>query len=143
MASVRAQRERKPRILVAEDDFEMRRLIAGALRRDGYDVVEARSGAELLDLLVTQRRHPAGAPPVELVISDLRMPGRTGLEVLAQLRETDWSTPFILITAFGGADVRNRALQQGADAVFDKPFDIDELRTATVVLVGRPEPSIR
>jgi DNA-binding response OmpR family regulator len=129
---------RPPRIVLAEDDLEMRRFIASALAKDGYDLVEARSGDELFDLLMTQLRNPSLAQPVALIISDLRMPGLTGLQVLAELRASDWATPFILITAFGGEETRDRAVRQGAAAVFDKPFDIDDLRTAVVNLLGRP-----
>ena len=117
----------------------MRHLMASALRKDGYEIIEAKNGDQLFDLLMTQLRRPVATRPVELIISDLRMPGLTGLEVLAQLRESDWATPFILITAFGGAEVHDRALREGAAAVFDKPFDMDDLRTAVVNLVGRPE----
>ncbi len=126
-----------PRVLLAEDNLEMRRFLADCLRKDGYDVIETQTGMELLDALSTQLFHPASRPSIELVISDLRMPGLTGLEVLAGLRDSDWATPFILITAFGSDEVHREALREGAAAVFDKPFDVDDLRTAVVNLIGR------
>jgi CheY-like chemotaxis protein len=126
------------RILLAEDNIEMLRLVSGALKKDGYDVIEARSGAELLAHLVDHLLHPVDQPPVDLIISDLRMPGFTGLEVLGGLRAEDWVTPFILITAFGGEEVQHEALRAGAAAVFDKPFDIDDLRSTIATLIGRP-----
>jgi DNA-binding NtrC family response regulator len=65
-----------------------------------------------------------------LIISDVRMPGVSGLDVLATLRREDWSTPVILMTAFGDLETRAEARRLGAKALFDKPFDVDDLRTA-------------
>jgi DNA-binding NtrC family response regulator len=62
--------------------------------------------------------------PAELVISDLRMPGITGLSVLGGLRDLELRIPFILITAFGDAGTHALAHQLGATAVLDKPFDM-------------------
>lgn len=74
------------------------------------------------------RNAPDEAPDV--IIMDIRMPSRTGLEVLADLRKYDCHVPVVLITAFGARDVHEKARQLGAVAVFDKPFDVDDLRTA-------------
>jgi len=124
------------RILLAEDDVEMRRLLAATLRRDGYEVIEAADGIELRRLvelhLLDNREHPA----VDLVITDIRMPGQSGLRVLAGLRSEDWATPVLLITAFGDEATHAEAKRMGAAAVFDKPFDLDDLRTAVLNLVG-------
>jgi len=59
-----------------------------------------------------------------------------GSEVLAGLRDIHWPTPFILITAFGDEKTHQRALDLGAKAVLDKPFDLDELRKAIGEVVG-------
>ncbi len=123
------------RILLAEDDLEMRRLLSSALRQDGYDVVEARSGAELLTTLAEFLRHPT-TRPYDLIISDQRMPGLTGLEVLEGLEDEDWLPPFILITAFGSRELETDALCAGAVRVLDKPFDVDDLRQAVSALIG-------
>jgi DNA-binding response OmpR family regulator len=124
------------RVLLAEDDKEMRSLIATALRRDGYDVFEARDGAKLLDLIgaaIATRVDPA-VP--EIIISDIRMPGYTGLEVLGGLRRDDWETPVILITAFGDRETHMEAYRLGADVVLNKPLDMDDLRMAVKALVA-------
>lgn len=123
-----ADREPAPRVLVAEDDDEMRRFLVAALRNNGYEVVAVANGWELLDALAAQLRERVS--PIKLIISDLRMPDVTGFKVLDCLRRAEWRTPFILITAFGGCEVTEEARQRGAVAVFDKPFDIDDLRTA-------------
>jgi DNA-binding response OmpR family regulator len=113
-------------VLVAEDDNDMRFLVADALRKDGYDVREAAHGGELLDLLSAQVRNPEIA--VDLIISDIRMPVCNGLKVLETLRKMQWKVPVILMTAFGDDGTRSAAEELGAFLV-DKPFPIDDLRT--------------
>jgi DNA-binding NtrC family response regulator len=88
--------------------------------------------------------------PMDLVISDERMPGMAGLEVLDALRRAGWPTPFILITGFGDQATHASARRLGASAVFDKPFDLDDLRKTVLQLLvpddpplGRPAPSSR
>lgn len=120
---------RRPRVAVAEDNVEMRRLIAVTLRSDGYDVVEAGDGAELIARLESLggAQGPARTA-VELIVSDLRMPGLSGMDVLGAIRDGNWRTPFILITAFGDEDTHREAHDLGAAAVLDKPFDLERLR---------------
>lgn len=124
------------RILLAEDDAYMRSLVASTLRADGYDVVEAENGSDLLDgideLLLWNRDGVA----LDLVISDVRMPGRSGLEVLAEMRRSDWATPVILITAFGDRALHEEAARLGTVAVLDKPFSMEKLRKTVKGLLG-------
>jgi DNA-binding NtrC family response regulator len=123
---------RRCRVLLADDDGPLRECLATALRLDGHEVIEARDGCELLDLLASSVME-RGTPP-DLVISDLRMPGWTGIQVLAGLRSAEWSVPVIVITGFGDAKTCAQAERLGAKAVFNKPFDIDDLRTAVLNL---------
>ena len=116
------------RLLLAEDDFELRELLACVLRADGHEVVEARDGNELWQLLSAQSSGEVGA--FALVVSDVRMPGLTAFDVLSRLQRAVAETPVILITAFGDQTTHLRALRLGASRVFDKPFDCDELREA-------------
>jgi DNA-binding response OmpR family regulator len=116
---------RKSRLLLAEDDFELRELLACVLRADGHDVVEARDGNELWTMLSED-----GREPFALVVSDVRMPGLTAFDVLSRLQRSLTDTPVILITAFGDQTTHLRALRLGASRVFDKPFDCDDLRAA-------------
>ena len=116
-------------VLVAEDDPAMRDLIATVLRDDGYSVVAACDGSELLDRVgELAERQQAGTEAIALIISDIRMPGLTGLDVLAALRCARWRTPVILITAFGSDESHSEAYQLGAVAVLDKPFSLERLR---------------
>lgn len=126
------------RILVAEDNLEMRRLLVSCLQRDGYAVVQAQTGVQLQDLIGTQLSHARDRPAVDLIISDVRMPGMSGLQVLEDLRRTDRSTPVILITAFGDQETHAEAHRLGAKLVFNKPFDLDDLRMAVEWLTDAP-----
>jgi CheY-like chemotaxis protein len=114
------------RVLVAEDDYEMRRVVAAALREAGYQVFEVSDGDELERFLRTGRvdKQPLA---VDLIVSDIRMPGTSGLTALADLRSEDWATPVILITAFGSPQTYREARRLGAATLLDKPFELDEL----------------
>lgn len=115
-------------ILLAEDDEAMRRFLYDELSADGNVVVTACDGIEVLETLGGVSKLPFLPPDV--MVMDVRMPGYSGLHVLAALRSAQWSTPVILITAFGDERVHEEGTRLGAVAVFDKPLDIDDLRTA-------------
>ena len=123
---------RPPRVIVAEDEPDVRQLVAVALRGLGYEIIEARSGAELLDELGDGLLHGDQAGRPDMIISDIRMPGLTGLEILAGLRQAEWPTVIVLMTAYSDRETREEARRLGADAFFEKPFDIDDLVTAVV-----------
>jgi DNA-binding response OmpR family regulator len=117
------------RVLLAEDDFELRELLACLLRADGHEVIEACDGNELWSLLSGESGRADAKMPFSLVVSDVRMPGLTAFDVLTSLQRVI-TVPVILITAFGDQTTHLRALRLGASRVLDKPFDCDELRDA-------------
>ena len=117
---------RMPRILVAEDDPEMRRLLVWNLRKAGFDTVECSDGWELLDHLGNPVLD-GESDDFDLIVSDIRMPGVTGIEILEGIHETEWFVPMILITAFGSDQVHREAEELGAAGMFDKPFEIEDL----------------
>jgi CheY-like chemotaxis protein len=130
---------RMPRILVAEDDPEMRRLLVWNLRKEGFETVECSDGWELLDHLGNPVL--SGDPDdFDLVVSDIRMPGVTGIEILEGIHETEWFVPMILITAFGSDQVHQQAEELGAAGMFDKPFEISDLisRIREVLVLDSP-----
>ena len=129
-AEIKARPALPARLLLAEDDLELRELLAYVLRADGHEVVEARDGRELLEMLGESLQRGAPQEPFALVISDVRMPGLSVFEVLARLQRALTDTPFILITAFGDQTMHLRAQRMGASRVLDKPFDFDDLRAA-------------
>lgn len=117
---------RRPRVLLAEDHGLLRKAIRVALERDGFEVVEAGDGAELVQAL--QGSVTRGDPSPDLILSDQTMPGVTGLEVLEGLREAQWPLPFVLMTGNIDARIEAEAYRLGARAVLEKPFDLAELR---------------
>ena len=129
------------RVLVAEDDLEMRNLLTQALSGAGYQVLEAENGIEVFSYYDEQ--HGLGNPDqlagVDLIVSDLRMPWLSGMQLLGELRLREHPIPMILITAFGDEAVHTEAKRLGAVAVLDKPFDIDALLTLVRGVLSPPE----
>lgn len=115
------------RVLVAEDDDELRWLITRTLRKSGFDVIEANDGTALLDRAGETLLKDHTLSSVDLIVSDIRMPGWSGLDVLAGLNHAGVRIPMVLITAFGDDDTHDKATRLGAVAVVDKPFDMDHL----------------
>lgn len=116
----------QPRILLAEDNGQMCLLLAVYLKEAGYDVVKCYDGSELVEHLGSYLL-PNSTETYDLIISDIRMPHLSGLEVLEGLRDRDDFPPMILITAFGDAETHTKARELGAAAFFDKPFSIQDL----------------
>ncbi len=108
------------RVLIAEDDRELRELLALVLENAGYQVCQCCNGEQLLTRLAEQ-------PSFDLVISDIRMPGLNGLEVLARRNRNMRKVPFICMTAFGDEQTHRKARHLGAAAVIDKPFELEEM----------------
>jgi CheY-like chemotaxis protein len=124
-------------VLVAEDDLEMRWMVVEALRKDGHEVTSVPDGAALL-LQITMARPPAHSRTrVDVLVSDVRMPGYNALEVLERIDKALWNLPVILMTAFGDDETRKRAHAVGA-VLFDKPLSLDALRAEVKRLTAGP-----
>jgi CheY-like chemotaxis protein len=127
----------RPRVLVAEDDDEMRQLLTKVLHAEGYVAVACRDGLDLFGHLEAFVGRQA-ALDFDAIISDILMPGPTGLEILEALHDRTGFPPVILITAFGDKGTHARAQKAGAVAVLDKPFGIDELLAKLREIIPRP-----
>lgn len=123
------------RILLAEDDAALRGLIAHRLRGEGYDVVECPHGLDLI-WRIDHFLPEAGPPRVDLIISDIRMPGANGLEILDDLRHVSPTVPVVLLTAFGSPSTHRRAERLGAHAILDKPVDLSDLTALVAEILG-------
>lgn len=108
------------RILIVDDERSMRELLERVFRREGYSVNVAENGIKALEML----RNGV----YDLVISDVKMPGLTGLELLVHCRENSQDTLIILMTAYATIDTAREAFKYGAEDFIQKPFDIDELK---------------
>ncbi len=113
---------RPPRILLAEDDVEMRSMLVQSLHERGFVVDECVDGTHLVARLVS-----SDPDYFSVIVSDVRMPGITGLQFLEHLRECTTFPPTILITAFGDEATHARAKELGAAAILDKPFEVEDL----------------
>lgn len=123
-----------PRILLAEDDKEMRHMLSQAFCGAGYEVLECCDGLELMEYM-TSVLTPENPINVDLVVSDVRMPWVTGLEVLRGMHQYLGYPPVILITAFGDSKIHAIAENLGAAAVLDKPFEIADLLSLACALL--------
>jgi len=122
------------RILLAEDDDVVRKIVAEELRDCGFEVVEASSGGEMLVHIA--RTYYAGDAyfAYDLILSDVRMPTANGLQILETLRRAHWTTPVILMTALSDKRTREQAKALGA-VLFEKPLDLDQLREKILEMV--------
>jgi two-component system response regulator PilR (NtrC family) len=109
-----------PRILVVDDEPSMREMLRIVLRRDGYDVVIVPNGTDGMDRLRTE--------PFDLLLSDIRMPDVSGVEVLRAARQVNPEILAFVMTAFASTETAVEAMRLGALDYFTKPFSMDELR---------------
>ena len=111
------------RILLAEDDASLRSFLSEALTRAGFEVEEIDNGTALAARLKQVLLCHPGALRFDAIVSDLRMPGPSGMSLLRLLRMFDATMPFLLMTAYGDRGTHREAHSLGATAVFDKPLD--------------------
>jgi len=107
------------RILVADDEPNLRRVLGAILARQGYEVVQAQDGAEAVAKMSDE---------IEVVITDLRMPELDGMQVLRTVAEKFPAIPVIMITAFGSVDNAVEAVKAGAFDYIEKPFEQEQIR---------------
>ena len=110
-----------PRLLLVDDDEAACRLLSEVLEREDYQIVRALSASEGLAKLGREG-------PFDAVLTDLRMPGSSGLDLLRVVRERDPNAIVIVLTAFGDAGTAGEAIRAGAHDFISKPYDIGELR---------------
>lgn len=111
----------KKRILVVEDDEEMRSLLKDFIVEEGFETDSVSNGSEAFRKLVKE--------PFDLIITDVRMPGLTGLDILPGMRKLQPGAAIIVITAFGSEEVQRKAFERGATAYLEKPIQFPKLRT--------------
>ncbi|CAN5920660.1 sigma-54 dependent transcriptional regulator [soil metagenome] len=115
------------KILVADDEQNLRRVLVALLRREGHDVVQAASGLEAIERLAD----------VDVVITDLRMPGADGMEVLRTATKNHPHVPVIMITAYGSVGQAVEAIKAGAFDYIEKPFEQDSIRAIITKAIGQ------
>ena len=121
----------KARIIIADDEENIRKTLAFFLREEGYQCDIADSGAKALDLV-----REGG---IDLVLTDVSMPGMDGVELMKQVHQWSPETLVVLMTAFASVETAVAALRAGAADYFLKPLDFDELAVRIRTLVQRQE----
>jgi len=109
------------RILIIEDDEEMRALLKDCLLEQGVETDSAENGSEAFRKLVKES--------FDLVITDVQMPGLTGLDILPGIKKLQPETSIIVMTAFGSEEVCRKSFNRGATAYLEKPIPMDRLKT--------------
>ena len=116
------------KLLIVDDDADMRLLLAEYFRRLGFEVHERDSGQSALE--------PAVTGNFDCLILDVSMPGMTGPDLLRELKARGQAVPTVFITAHGGAAMRPRLIELGAVECLSKPFSDTALRAALDVALG-------
>ena len=119
------------RILIAEDDRELRQLFSHVLNRHGYTVTEVSNGQEALDAM--------DADYYDMIISDIMMPVMDGYELVRQLREVGNTTPVLMITAKDAFDDMRMGFQSGVDDYMVKPINVNEMMLRVQALLRRAQ----
>ena len=121
----------EPCILVADDDDGSRGFLARGLRSAGYEVLVAANGSEATEIV--------RATPVDAIVSDISMPGMSGIDLLKAIRQRDADVPVVLVTGSPDVESAMEAVRFGALLYLKKPVDLDELRRvmARAVRLGR------
>ena len=109
-------------VLIADDELNLRKVLCALLARDGHETVAVPDGSAALEMI------EGGG--IDIVITDLRMPGMDGLALLRAVKSVDPGLPVIVITAHGSVDTAVSAMKEGAFDYITKPFDRDELKLA-------------
>lgn len=125
----------KKRILIIEDDEEMRSLLKEFLDEEGYETDSVDNGSEAYRRLVKEA--------FDLIITDIRMPGLTGLDILPGVRKLQPEAFIIVMTAFGSEEVYHKVLEKGATAYLEKPIHLDHLRNLIQEMVSSKEHIVR
>jgi DNA-binding NtrC family response regulator len=123
------------RILIIEDDKEMRSLLEDILDEEGFETESVSNGSDGLQELTKE--------PFDLVITDIRMPGLTGLDILPIIKKLQPHASVIVITAFGNEEVYRRSFEKGAAGYLEKPIHMDKLKTLVHEMVSPKERMVR
>jgi len=108
------------RVLIIEDDEETRSLLKDFFAEEGFETDSISTGYDAFEILTKKI--------FDLVITDIRMPGLTGLDILPRIKKIQPEVAIIVITAFGTEEVPRKAFERGANACLEKPIHFQELR---------------
>lgn len=116
-------------ILLAEDDPNLRKLMTAYLEQNNYQVIQAKSGKQALNMLEQQH--------IDMLISDVMMPEMDGLELSAMLREANYQFPILMVTAKETLEDKKKGFRAGTDDYMVKPVDMEEMLLRVEALLRR------
>ena len=114
------ENNRTPQILIVEDDEEMRSLLKEFLEEEGFETEYARNGSDALREIAEK--------PFDLIVTDIEMPGLTGLDILPEMKKLRPEASIIVMTSFANEEVYRRSLEKGASGYLEKPIHIKKLK---------------
>lgn len=117
------------KILIVEDNKNLRKLMLTYLKRNNYDVFEAEDGNVALDIMETNH--------IDLIITDIMMPNKDGYELTRELRQANYMIPILMVTAKESIDDKRQGFLLGVDDYMVKPIDMDEMILRVGVLLRR------
>ncbi len=131
------QKDDTPRLLIVEDDPELSTGLQLYLDAQGYDVTVVATGAEGLE-------RAAALPSYDLLVLDGKLPGKSGFDILREIRSRGVSTPVLMLTGLGSHEDRMRGYELGADDYLTKPFSTEELlaRVQAILRRAAPDPTL-
>ncbi|MDO5788045.1 MAG: response regulator [Fusobacterium sp.] len=121
----------KKKILIIDDERNIRMTLTYCLEAEGYETDIAINGEEGLDILLNQKKK------YDLILLDIKMPGKTGMEVLKELRENDNNSNVIMMTAYGTIKEAVTAIKLNAIDFISKPFTPDQIKTLVAKVFSR------
>lgn len=127
--------ETHKKILIVEDDEEMRALLEDFFLEEGFETDSVSNGSEAFRKLVHES--------FILVLTDVRMPGLTGLDILPGIRKLQPEIPIVVITAFGSEEIREKAFVRGATAYLEKPIQFYRLREIIHEALSSPQSQLK
>ena len=130
-----AANDARSRVLVVDDDLASRILVAILLEKGGYSPTAVGTVSRALERIESEG--------TDVVVTDLIMPGRGGLDLLASLRERAWHTPVIVMTGSADEELAGRALELGAEVVLRKLYLVEQLHLAVAAALGSPTAAVR
>lgn len=107
-------------ILIVEDDEEMRSLLKELLEEEGFETACASNGSDALREIVKR--------PFDLIVTDIEMPGLTGLDILPEMKKRRPDASIIVMTSFANEEVHRRSLEKGASGYLEKPIHSKKLK---------------
>ena len=108
------------KILIVDDEKNIRLGLTKCLQKEGYDIEEAEDGKDALELIITRKYN--------LILMDVQMPKMTGFDVLKKIREKGIATRVVMMTAFGTVDMAVDSMKLGAVDFLSKPYTLEKVR---------------